>query len=171
MRPRTQTNYLSAYPEALVQEVRGLIEQGRFAERLLQKYPVAHTVRTDRALYDFVTQIKQDFLRNAAPLSRVAYDGSLQIMKQALGMHTGVSRVQGMKLKASREIRVAALFKQMPLEFLRMIAVHELAHFREQEHNKAFYQLCLHMEPEYHQLEFELRAYLTYLDAGSLPLW
>ena len=171
MRPRTQTNYLSAYPEALVQEVRGLIEQGRFAERLLQKYPSAHTVRTARALSDFVTQIKQDFLRNAAPLSRVAYDGSLQIMKQALGMHTGVSRVQGMKLKASREIRVAALFKQMPLEFLRMIAVHELAHFREQEHNKAFYQLCLHIEPEYHQLEFELRAYLTYLDAGSLPLW
>ncbi len=171
MRPRLQTNYLAGYPEALVQEVRELIEQGRLAERLLRKYPAAHVVRTDRALYGFVTQIKQDFLRNAAPLSKVAYDGSLQIMKQALGMHTGISRVQGMKLKASREIRVAAVFKDMPPEFLRMIAVHELAHIREQEHNKAFYQLCLHMEPEYHQLEFELRVYLTYLDANGTPLW
>ena len=171
MRPRPQTNYLAAYPEALVQEVRGLIEQGRLAERLLHKYPAAHAVRTDRALYDFVMQIKQDFLRNAAPLNRVAYDGSLQVMKRALGMHTGVSRVQGMKLKACREIRIAAVFKQMPSEFLRMITVHELAHLREQEHNKAFYQLCLQMEPAYHQLEFELRAYLTYLDANGQPLW
>ena len=171
MRPRPQTNYLAGYPEALVQELHELIEQGQFAKRLLQKYPAAHAVRTDRALYDFVNQIKQDFLRNAAPLNRVAYDGSLQAMKRALGMHTGISRVQGMKLKASREIRVAPIFKQMPPEFLRMIAVHELAHFREQEHNKAFYQLCLHMEPEYHQLEFELRAYLTYLGASGEPLW
>ena len=45
-----------------------------------------------------------------------------------------------------------------------MIAVHELAHIKEAEHNKAFYQLCLHMEPDYHQLEFDLRLYLTALD-------
>ncbi len=37
--------------------------------------------------------------------------------------------------------------------------------------DKAFYQLCLHMEPDYHQLESDLRAYLTYLDAAGLPLW
>jgi len=59
----------------------------------------------------------------------------------------------------------------MPAEFLRMIVVHELAHLKEQEHNKAFYQLCLHMEPDYHQLEFDLRAYLTYLDAAGQSLW
>ena len=55
--------------------------------------------------------------------------------------------------------------------FLRMIVVHELAHLKESEHNKAFYQLCQHMEPRYFQLEFDLRAYLTYLDAGGEPLW
>ncbi|MDD2785076.1 MAG: metal-dependent hydrolase, partial [Sulfuricurvum sp.] len=32
------------------------------------------------------------------------------------------------------------------------------------EHNKAFYKLCTHIEPQYHQLEFEVRLYLTYLD-------
>jgi hypothetical protein len=40
----------------------------------------------------------------------------------------------------------------------------KLAHFKEKEHNKAFYQLCHHMEPNYAQYEFDLRLYLTQLD-------
>jgi predicted metal-dependent hydrolase len=32
---------------------------------------------------------------------------------------------------------------------------------KEREHGKAFYALCLHMEPDYHQLEFDLRLWLT----------
>ena len=48
--------------------------------------------------------------------------------------------------------------------FLKMIAVHELAHLKEREHNKSFCQLCLHMEPNYHQLEFDLRLYLTQME-------
>ena len=43
-----------------------------------------------------------------------------------------------------------------------MILVHELAHLRERDHNKAFYQLCEYMLPGYHQLEFDLRVYLTW---------
>ncbi|RMN70865.1 hypothetical protein ALQ56_200242 [Pseudomonas syringae pv. papulans] len=54
------------------------------------------------------------------------------------------------------------MFKEAPAQFLKMIVVHELAHFRESDHNKAFYQLCEHMLPGYHQLEFDLRVYLTY---------
>ena len=45
-----------------------------------------------------------------------------------------------------------------------MIVVHELAHLREKAHNKAFYNLCAHMEPSYHQLEFDVRLYLTHID-------
>ena len=45
-----------------------------------------------------------------------------------------------------------------------MIVVHELAHLKEREHDKAFYQLCQHMEPDYHQLEFDLRLYLTQME-------
>ena len=171
MRPKPSPNYLSGYPVALTLQVQQLIEQGQFAERLLLKYPAAHGVRTDRALYDYVLAAKERYLRNAGQLSRVAFDGKLQVMRHALGMHTSISRVQGIKLKTKREICVATVFKEMPAEFLRMIVVHELAHLKEQEHNKAFYQLCLHMEPDYHQLEFDLRAYLTYLDAAGQPLW
>ena len=72
-----------------------------------------------------------------------------------------VSRVQGSKLKAKREIRIAALFKEAPADFLRMVVVHELAHLKEREHGKAFYALCQHMEPAYHQLESDLRLWLT----------
>ena len=42
-----------------------------------------------------------------------------------------------------------------------MIVVHELAHLKEKEHSKAFYQLCSHLEPAYHQLEFDTRLWLT----------
>lgn len=59
------------------------------------------------------------------------------------------------------------MFRDAPAEFLKMIAVHELAHLKEADHNKAFYQLCTHMEPDYHQLEFDLRLYLTQLELGA----
>ena len=171
MRPKPSPNYLAGYPVALTEQVRLLIGQGTLADRLLQKYPAAHAVRTDRALYDYVLAAKDRYMRNAGSLSRVAFDSTLHVERRALGMHTSISRAQGIKLKTKREIRVAAVFKEMPPEFLSMIVVHELAHLREREHNKAFYQLCLHMEPDYHQLEFDLRAYLTWLDATGKPLW
>ena len=57
------------------------------------------------------------------------------------------------------------MFRDAPAPFLKMILVHELAHLKEREHNKAFYQLCIHMEPDYFQLEFDLRLYLTHREA------
>jgi UTP pyrophosphatase len=171
MRPKPPPNYLVSYPAALVEQVQQLIDQNRFAAIMLKKYPLAHNVRTDKALYDYVQEMKNTYLRNAGPLGAVAFDSTLNVIRNALGMHTRLSRVQGAKLKSKREIRVAAVFREMPLEFLRMVVVHELAHLREHEHDKAFYQLCRHMEPAYHQLEFDLRAYLSYLDATDQPLW
>ena len=171
MHPKPPPDYLAGYPPELAAQVRRLIEQDQLADWLLQKYPVAHQVRTDRALFDYVQEIKDACLRNADQLSKVLFDSKLHVIRNALGTHTSISRVQGAKLKAKREIRVAAVFRDMPPEFLRMIVVHELAHLREREHDKAFYQLCRHMEPDYHQLEFHLRAYLSHLAASGRPLW
>lgn len=171
MSQKPAPNYLAGYPQTLVAQVRRLVEQGSLAGLLRQKYPQAHNVRTDKALYDYAQELKETYLRNAGQLSKVGYDSKLHVIRNALGMHTSVARVQGAKLKTKREIRVAAVFREMPPEFLRMIVVHELAHIKEREHDKAFCQLCLYMEPEYHQLEFDLRAYLTYLDASGEPLW
>ena len=171
MRPQPAPDYLAGYPAALSAEVHRLIGQDKLAERLLARYPVAHGVRSDRALFDYVQQIKDAYLRNAGPLGKVKFDSTLQILHSALGTHTRIARVQGTKLKTKREIRVAAVFIDMPDEFLRMIVVHELAHLKETAHDKAFYQLCRHMEPDYHQREFDLRCYLTHLDATGRPLW
>lgn len=171
MRPKPPPNYLAGYPAHLVAPVRQLIEQKRLGEILLQKYPQAHEVRTDKALYDYTQEIRNSHLRNAGQLSKVVFDSKLQILQQALGTHTNIARVQGGKLKAKREIRVATLFRETPPDFLRMIVAHELAHLKEGDHNKAFYQLCQHIEPAYFQLEFDVRAYLSHLDAGGEPLW
>jgi predicted metal-dependent hydrolase len=163
--------YLAGYPENLTVQVRQLLTQGRLGEVLLTKYPQAHGVRTDKALYEYVMGLKNDFLRSSEPLSKVAFDSKLHVIAHALGTHTAVSRVQGSKLKAKREIRVATLFKDVPVEFLRMITVHELAHIKEKAHDKAFYQLCTYMEPQYHQYEFDLRVYLTHLDEVGKIEW
>jgi predicted metal-dependent hydrolase len=167
----TQPNYLAGYPVAVTTQVHTLIAQNRLADWLLKKYPQAHEVRTDKALYDFALLLKNEKLRNVGQLSKVAFDNKLHVIKNALGTHTTISRVQGAKLISKREIRIASLFKEMPLDFLRMIVAHELAHFKHREHDKAFYQLCQHLAPNYAQLEFELRVYLTYLEAGGVALW
>jgi len=163
--------YLTGYPESIKASVRQLIEQNRLGEMLLGKYPAAHDIRTDKALYDYVFDLKNCFLRNAAPINKVSYDSKIKVIEHALGQHTRTSRVQGGKLKASREIRIASLFREVPFEFLKMIAVHELAHLKEKEHDKAFYQLCVHMEPEYHQYELDLRLYLTQVELRGKLSW
>ncbi len=102
----------------------------------------------------------------------MGYDARLDVAQHALGLHTAISRVQGGKLKAKKEIRVASLFKEAPADFLRMIVVHELAHLKESDHNKAFYRLCEHMEPRYHQLEFDTRLFLAWREldkTGKTP--
>lgn len=163
--------YLTAYPDTLRAQVGQLIDAGQLGAVLLQRYPEAHGIRTDKALYAYVQELKDDYLRQAEPVVKVAFDSKIHVVQHALGLHTAISRVQGSRLKAKREIRIASVFRDAPLPFLRMIAVHELAHLKEKEHDKAFYKLCCWMEPHYHQLEFDLRLYLTWLDLGGRRLW
>jgi predicted metal-dependent hydrolase len=167
----THLRYLSAYPDHLLDQVRRLIADGKLAEHLLRRYPNTHGVRTDKALYAYVQDLKDATLRNAEPIAKVGYDSKIGIVQQALGLHTAISRVQGSKLKAKHEIRIGSVFRDAPPEFLRMIAVHELAHLKEKQHDKAFYKLCCWMEPDYHQFEFDLRLYLTLMELGGERLW
>lgn len=164
-------NYLLAYPDEIKQQVRLLISQNRLSEVLLQKYSAVHDIRTDRALYSYVLDLKNSFMRNAQTPSKVLFDNDIRAIQRALGLHTAISRVQGGKLKAKNEIRITSLFKEVPIEFLKMISVHELAHLKEKDHNKAFYKLCVSMEPDYHQIEFDLRLYLTHVDLLGKLEW
>lgn len=158
--------YLAGYPPELIAQAEALHAEGRLAGYLARRYAERHEVRSDAALFTYVNDLKTRHLRNAGPLNFVGYDAKLRVLQQALGTHTRRTQVQGARLKMRREIRVATLFKEAPAALLRMIVVHELAHLRELEHNKAFYQLCQHMEPDYVQLEFDLRLYLLNQDAS-----
>lgn len=159
-----QLKYLAHYPQEIRLQIQHLIDTDKLGERLLHKYPEIHPHTTDKSLYEYVMEIKNSHFRGSAPISKVLYDTKIRDLHSALGTHTFVSRVQGGKLKAKNEIRISHLFKKVPEPFLRMIVTHELAHLKEKEHTKGFYSLCTHIEPQYHQLEFEVRLYLTHLD-------
>lgn len=163
----TQANalkYLSHYPVQIRQQAQRLLDEKRLGDYLLKNYPTAHNVTSAKALYDYTLDIKNTYIRKSNPLSKVIYDDKIHAVKHALGLHTYISRIQGNKLKAKQEIRISSTFKRGPEAFLKMIVVHELAHLKEKEHNKAFYKLCQHMEPSYHQLELHLRLYLTHIE-------
>ncbi|WP_028865523.1 M48 family metallopeptidase [Psychromonas aquimarina] len=162
--------YVNHYPAHIVDQVESLVKQKQLAAYLIKKYPCKHTVNSEKALYDYVQNYKKRYIKQSAPVSRVSYDAKLQLVKHALGTHTYVSRVQGGKLKAKQEIRIASLFKEAPQVMLDMIVVHELAHLKEKQHNKAFYKLCLHMLPEYHQLELDTRLFLIETELNG-PLY
>ena len=167
----TTLKYLSSYPDDTLQQVQKVINEGRLGEVLLQKYPDTHEIRTDKQLYDYTVNLKNQYMSNTQSPSRVIYDSKIKVIQHALGQHHYITRVQGKKTKAVNEIKIASLFRIAPEAFLKMIVVHELSHFREKDHNKSFYQLCRHIEPQYHQFEFDLRLYLTHLDLyGELYL-
>lgn len=162
----TELPYLQGYPDNIRQKVQHLLATGKLAATLAARYPKnSHNIQTDKALYDYTQQLKRQYMKSSEPISKAVFDPKIHIINNALGTHTQISRVQGGKLKSKNEIRIASQLKQLPLPLLRMVVVHELAHLREKDHNKAFYQLCQYMEPAYHQLEFDLRLYLTWQDS------
>jgi len=161
--------YLTNYPPALIAQVDSLIKNDGLLKYLLERYPKQHNVANDNDLRDYVSTLKNQYMKKSPPLSKIMYDGKLHVVHNALGLHSYVTRVQGGKLKSKNELRISAVFKKTPEEFLKMIVVHELAHLKEREHNKAFYRLCEHMLKDYHQLELDMRLYLIQLElAGSI---
>ena len=167
-----ELKYLKHYPKDTQNQVYKLIAQDKLSSYLLKKYPSSHTIKSDKKLFTYLVDIKNKYIKKSAPLSKVVYDGKINVIKNALGTHSFISRVQGAKLKAKNEIKIASIFKSVPEEFLQMIVVHELAHFKEKEHNKAFYKLCEYMLISYHQVEFDLRLYLTHIDIkGKFEEW
>lgn len=156
--------YITHYPEHIQTQAKRLVSNGQLGNYFEKNYPNKHAVQSDKALYQYINELKNKYLRNSGPLSQVKYNSKLKVLRDALGVHTYQSRIQGNKLKSHNSITVASLFKEAPPEFLRMIVVHELVHFKEKEHNKAFYQLCCHIEPNYHQFELDTRLWLHWLE-------
>ena len=153
--------YLQAYPASLQDQVRQLIAENRLGEYLERRYPGRHDVQSDKALYAYTMNLKQEHLRNAPAWTRCSTTTSSTWSSVPSAC---TPRSRGCRAASSRRRRKSAWLpvQDAAPEFLRMIVVHELAHLKESEHNKAFYQLCQYMLPDYHQLEFDLRVYLTW---------
>jgi len=155
--------YISNYPQHVIDQVLKLLEQNKLADYLLNKYPTTHQFVNDKSLRGYAVSFKNQYIKKSSPLSQVIYDPKIHVINNALGLHTFISRIQGNKLKSKNEIRISDIFRKSPEAFLRMIVVHELAHLKEKEHTRAFYKLCCHMVSDYHQLELDMRLYLTQL--------
>lgn len=153
-------DYLAGYSEELRDKALRLRREGVLEARLMERYAAGHAITTNAALYEFAQELKREHLRSSPPLSKVRYNDKISTLHRAFGLHTYAVRVQGANLKSQNEISIASLFKELPLEFLRMVVVHELAHLRHKDHDKAFYRLCEHMEPEYMRYELDLRLLL-----------
>lgn len=153
--------YLVGYSAGTLARVRELLAARELGARLAARYPEVHAVTTNKLLHAYVADLKQRHLRTAPQVAKSTYDERLMAVEHALGLHTFESRAHGGKLRARSEVRIAGVFRVAPPEFLRMIVVHELAHLRERDHDKAFYRLCEVMEPEYRRLEFDVRLWLT----------
>ena len=163
----TPLPFLQQYAVGIQDQIRQLQACDQLGNYIAARYAKSHLIQTDKALYTYCNNIKQTFLRNAPLLDKAHFDNRLRFEHHALGLNTAISRVQGGQLKAKKEIKISSFFKAAPAEFLRMIVVHELAHLKERNHDKAFYQLCEHMEPDYHQLEFDCRVYLLWKNTAA----
>lgn len=159
--------YIQGYPEHILTPVTQMIESGRFTTWFEKRYPTNHDIKSEKALYEYTIAIKNRYMKKTAPLSKVVYDSKIHLINNALGLHTYVAKVHGGKIKSKNEIRIASIFKNAPEPLLRMLVVHELAHIKEKEHDKAFYQLCCYMEPEYHQLELDARLFMIYQEINK----
>lgn len=160
---------LQGYPPALQTQAEALLASGQLGARLAARYPVTHQVRSNKDLFDYVQELKTRHMRTAPPLGKVSFDPRMSSVQNALGLHITSQVQHGQHLRTRRELRVASLFKETPAAFLRMIVVHELAHMKHSQHDQAFYKLCCHMEPDYHQLEFDLRLYLCLFEPPHSP--
>jgi len=163
-----QLKYISNYPQNIQDQVQNMIDDNTLSAFLLKKYPKPHNIFNDKELREYTMQIKNQFMKKSSPLSKVIYDGKIHVINNALGLHSYVPRIQGNKVKMKNELRVGAVFKKSPEPLLNMIVVHELAHLKEKQHNKAFYKLCQHMLPDYHQLEFDMRLYMIQIEIEGI---
>ena len=161
MEQKDPLRLINGYPEDLIEQVRPILEAGKLEEVILKKYPNRNSYTTDKALYELVQELKRKYLKKAKPITKVVFDKKMTLEHHALGLHSSVSRIQGNKLKSKNEIRISQYLREAPEELFMSIVVHELAHIKEKDHDKAFYSLCQYMLGDYGQLEFDMRLYIA----------
>ena len=83
--------YISHYPSEIQKQVSHLIKQEKLSNYLLQKYESSHKIKNDKMLFEYVNSFKLKYFKKASPLSKVAFDGKINVIHNALGTHQFIS--------------------------------------------------------------------------------
>ena len=74
----SELKYLNHYPHQTQEQVRKLIKADKLSSHLLNKYPSPHRMKSDKVLFGYVNELKNDFIKKSSPLSKVVYDGKIK---------------------------------------------------------------------------------------------
>lgn len=154
--------YFQVYFVLLQDQVCQLIVENCLGEYFECCYLGCYDVQSDKVLYVYIMNFKQEYLCNVLGLDKVFYDNKFDVVQCVFGLYIVILWVQGGKFKVKKEICVVFLFKDVVFEFLWMIVVYEFVYLKESEYNKVFYQFCQYMLLDYYQLEFDLWVYLIW---------
>ena len=67
----TAFKYLQGYPPHLQQQVMQMVAEDRLGDYLARRYPNRHQVQSDKALYGYTVELKQEYLRSAPAIDKV----------------------------------------------------------------------------------------------------
>jgi len=153
---RQKVNWLNGYPYEIVSRAKQLVANNELGPYLIKKYPVAHDIRTDRELYNYAVRLQKEFMHSSPPILSVAYRPMVDPDGWAI------------YYPLIRDIKVSPVFRRAPIEFLRLLLLHELGHIEEEGHDEAFYRLHASMVPDYVQLHLDINLYMLHLDTGGV---
>ncbi len=64
--------YIQGYPENIVSQVEQLITSNRLVNWFESRYPENHTIKSEKALFEYTMAIKNRYMKKTAPLSKVS---------------------------------------------------------------------------------------------------
>ena len=69
--------YIASYAPELKAQVQTMIDKQTLGKYLAKKYPEPHNISNDKSLRDYVMDLKNQYMRKSAPLSKIAFDGKI----------------------------------------------------------------------------------------------
>ena len=95
----TAFKYLQGYPPHLQQQVMQMVAEHRLGDYLARRYPNRHQVQSDKALYGYAQELRQQYLSSLKPLlfqvrGQQAQSSALELASAALRHGAAACRMQ-----------------------------------------------------------------------------
>ena len=84
---RDPLRYIGSYAPELKAQVQAMIDDQSLGKYLEKKYAESHNITNDKSLRNYVMDLKNQYMRKSAPLSKIAFDGKIHVVNNALGLH------------------------------------------------------------------------------------